>query len=935
MIAVNNKILCESCFMEIKKEPCPFCGFNGDEAEEPDSYVLKRRSTLDGGRYIIGDVIGKGGFGITYMAYDSKLDRRIALKEYYPKGIVVRGKDHMTVSTSDNEEKKAFSDGADGFYKEAELLSRFNGNSNIVSVHDFFRENDTVYFTMGYLTGETLKTYINTKGRITEGQAVTVMDNIANALLITHTEDILHRDISPDNIMLCSDGTIKLIDFGAARQVVAEESQSLSVILKHSFAPLEQYQKRGRQGPWTDIYALGATIYNAVTGELPEDAMTRLTDDSVMEGKRSLFSEDLWTIVKKCMAPKIEDRYQSVFDLKQDLKKLKTRIGKESFFDIGIDKTGDDEKEDAVDPDATVYLNEEDNSDPDATVLINEEDQNKTVLISEESGDIGETELLKGGKGGRVTVYDPRYHIDDDKDREIPVQDDEAPRQKNRNEALFRRLLIAGAAVIAIAAGIAIFAGLKKSEPEPEPATEAEAESETEEPETEPVEPETEEASEEPVTLIPEGVLASGECGEAAVWYIEDNGVLTIAGEGLMQDYTFKDDKVETPWWGYRDIITGIVVSEGITSIGDNAFHALSKVTSADIDDGVRMIGLLAFCQCDSLEQLKLPAGLMEVSERAFFNSKNLKVFTIAQDNDNFRTDESVLFDKKMETLYCYPAGKEGESYTVPDTVKTLWGGCFGCNDNLTSLTLPEGLKVIGPLAFAYTNGIANLDIPASVEKIENQVFCGWSGKTLNFKGDAPDFNEYAFKEATENFFAFYLKEADWPHDKVRNYGGSVHWRETVNETIEKTGIKANWGTRGDGDFTNLFDNDYSTEWVVDHDECVHRKNSSGNTYYAFEADWDMPESVVPKSITFVSSDGQTENPLADADIVNVQAFGNTEDGWVTIMQLGKDELAKAAGKSKAEYKFRDVEKPYRVYYVYILKPYSDEDFRLAEIKIK
>ena len=379
------------------------------------------------------------------------------------------------------------------------------------------------------------------------------------------------------------------------------------------------------------------------------------------------------------------------------------------------------------------------------------------------------------------------------------------------------------------------------------------------------------------------------------------------------------------------------MVSEGITSIGDNAFHALSKVTSADIDDGVRMIGLLAFCQCDSLEQLKLPAGLMGVSERAFFNSKNLKVLTIAQDNDNFRTDESVLFDKKMETLYCYPAGKEGESYTVPDTVKTLWGGCFGCNDNLTSLTLPEGLKVIGPLAFAYTNGIANLDIPSSVEKIESRAFYDWNSQSVKFAGNAPEFDENAFEGANNNFLVYFTKGTEWPREKVRNYGGTAFWRERVYETIPETGILADWGTRGDGDFTNLFDGDLSTEWVVNQKECANPKDNSGNSYSAFEVELRLSDSIVPKSIAFKSANGQTLDQMADAERMVVRSLLENEDGsrWENIMDLGKDELTQAGGKSRAEFRFHDASDKAQIYYIYILTSHSDEDFRLAEIEIK
>ena len=388
MITLNNKKLCENCFSETTVEPCPHCGFSsGSYRQDPVS--LKVGSVLSQ-RYLIGGVIGKGGFGITYLAYDLKLSARIAVKEYYPMGLAMRNPGTTIVSVSDQEAGEAFRTGAEKFYNEAKMVAQFNGNPNIVSVHDFFYENDTVYFVMGYLQGQTLKSYIK-KRKITEGQAVNILNQITNALVASHALNILHRDISPDNIMLCDDGTIRLLDFGAARQVVAEESQSLSVILKQGFAPLEQYQKKGKQGPWTDIYALGATIYNALTGDMPADPMSRLEDDSEYESNKYGISEKLWNIISKCTAQKISDRYQDVGELKEEL--AGAGIEAEAFNDIneeitdilrgrpgssstgltgtGVFSTGYTKE---TDPNATVLLAEQTGKASNETVALNPEE---------------------------------------------------------------------------------------------------------------------------------------------------------------------------------------------------------------------------------------------------------------------------------------------------------------------------------------------------------------------------------------------------------------------------------------------------------------------------------------------------------------------------------------------------------------------------------
>ncbi len=392
MITLNNKQLCESCFTEMTSEPCPYCGFEKSKYRQ-DPMTLTIGSTLNQ-RYMVGGVIGKGGFGITYLAYDLKLDARVAIKEYYPMGLAVRKPGSMQVSVSTVEAGESFRAGAEKFYNEAKMVAKFNGNPNIVSVYDFFYENDTVYFIMGYLQGQTLKSYVKKK-RITEGQAVSVFEQISNALSAAHGMNILHRDVSPDNIMLCDDGTIRLLDFGAARQVVAEQSQSLSVILKQGFAPLEQYQKKGKQGPWTDIYALGATIYNALTGDMLSDPMSRLEDDSEFADNRYGISEPLWKVIKKCTMLKIDDRYQDIASLKDDLDWL--GIGKEKFTDIeeeisdylrgrgpegtSLGGANTPNYAPAADPNATVFLGEQ-GTGPSSS--------NETVALSEQ-----ETEQLQ------------------------------------------------------------------------------------------------------------------------------------------------------------------------------------------------------------------------------------------------------------------------------------------------------------------------------------------------------------------------------------------------------------------------------------------------------------------------------------------------------------------------------------------------------------
>lgn len=313
MFTLGNKQLCSSCFAAIKKEPCKKCGYSSD-SYTPDKMVLPIGSILMG-NFLIGRVLGKGGFGITYQAYDVKYNHIIAIKEYFPVEIALRGAGETGLMVRDKKSAELFQKGVEKFYNEAGFISEFSENPNIVSVYQLFYENNTAYFTMEYLSGITLKDYVNRVGTVTAEQAAYIADRVADALVGVHAKSVLHRDVSPDNIMLCGDGSIKLLDFGAARQVFPEGSQLLSVILKPGFAPLEQYMRSGKQGEWTDVYSLGASLYYALTKQIPEDPQNRFEDDSEFEQHMNDIPSEFRGVITRAMAVKYTDRYQSSREL--------------------------------------------------------------------------------------------------------------------------------------------------------------------------------------------------------------------------------------------------------------------------------------------------------------------------------------------------------------------------------------------------------------------------------------------------------------------------------------------------------------------------------------------------------------------------------------------------------------------------------------------
>jgi len=320
-VNVNGKNLCTSCFCD-KTGEADVCGFCGYYEGKPQNATSLSVGTMLLGRYAIGRVLGKGGFGVTYLAYDLKRESKVAIKEYMPDSLSYRTPGVTTVSTYEGEKEESFNLGAEKFYEEAKTVSKFNGHPNIINVYEFFYENNTAYFVMEYIEGVDLKTYIIQKGnKLSEEECVRLLTPIMDALIVVHSIGILHRDISPDNIYITKNGDVKLLDFGAARQVLGEKSKSLSVVLKPGFAPIEQYQTRGNQGQWTDVYALAATMYFCLTGQVPEAAMDRVYEDTIRNifELNSNISEKLEKTLMKALEVRPESRYRTVYEFKQSI----------------------------------------------------------------------------------------------------------------------------------------------------------------------------------------------------------------------------------------------------------------------------------------------------------------------------------------------------------------------------------------------------------------------------------------------------------------------------------------------------------------------------------------------------------------------------------------------------------------------------------------
>ena len=267
-------------------------------------------------------MIGAGGFGITYRAWDPLLQSYVAIKEYYPSGIATRSADSSKVCVPVGQEQREYHRGRIRFLKEAQDVARFQSEPNIVSIYDYLEENDTAYMVMEYLHGCTLKQYIREHGgRLDTDHILHICLSVLDALAVVHKAGMIHRDISPENIFICEDLTVKLIDFGAAKQVYLDGEQTMSVVLKPGYAPPEQYAKKDKQGPWTDIYALGATLYFAATGEKPEESFGRVLEDTIKPvcEVNPEIPRAMSQVIMRAMSVKIEDRYQTVEAMREAL----------------------------------------------------------------------------------------------------------------------------------------------------------------------------------------------------------------------------------------------------------------------------------------------------------------------------------------------------------------------------------------------------------------------------------------------------------------------------------------------------------------------------------------------------------------------------------------------------------------------------------------
>lgn len=271
--------LCPGCMQHLKDSntTCPHCGYPEKHLTVKDSLPV---FSILAGKYLLGAPLGKGGFGITYIAMHLPDEKIVAIKEFFPANLAVRDTDNETVVPADDTKAVYYRTGMKSFSEEGRILYLLSDIEHVVHVAEQIQANNTTYLVMEYVPGISLKKYMKQQQKLfSEQETLTLMQPILLALQTMHQKGILHRDISPENLMLSPDNTLTLIDFGAARTFSRSDDDNLTVILKRGYAPEEQYHSNSRQGPWTDLYAVCAVMYQMLTGILPQEASARAEED--------------------------------------------------------------------------------------------------------------------------------------------------------------------------------------------------------------------------------------------------------------------------------------------------------------------------------------------------------------------------------------------------------------------------------------------------------------------------------------------------------------------------------------------------------------------------------------------------------------------------------------------------------------------------------
>ena len=753
--------LCLGCMEQYNREfdICPHCGYvAGTEAEE--SIHMEPGTTLEG-RYVIGKVLGYGGFGVTYIGWDRKLEQKVAIKEYLPSEFCTRMPDQTRVTVFSGDKKEQFDEGLGKFIEEGKRLSKFQNEAGIVKIFDSFKSNATAYLIMEYLEGETLSAYLERIGNVSEEQMLELLSPVMKSLQVVHEAGILHRDISPDNLYVTKSGTVKLIDFGASRYATTSHSRSLTVIIKPGYSPEEQYRSRGDQGTHTDLYALASVMYKMLTGITPPDALERR---AMIETKKKDLLKDIHKVQKgispevenailNAMNVQIEDRTSTLTAFMDELyskEPVKRRYGKIKKLDVyawpiwlkvtlgstlaAFLVTGILLVSGVVEIPG-LFSNEELHQEgmikvPDLEGMGTEEAIaaiEKLGLQALASGNV-ESGYIETGK---IVFQQP------------------AVGQYVQKGGAVKLTVSSGTGVVGPVNGIATMPYLVWN------------------------------TKDEAITKLEKSGLGTPiiemvydnnvEEGKVVRQSVKENEKLALGTQvtieislGIKSDFLFSVENGKAVITGPKQSLSGSVVipekigNYPVNSIADRAFADCTTITGIEISNGITSIGEYAFDSCIALKEVRLPESLTNIGQGAFRACISLEGIQIPTKVTQI---EEVTFGgcKKLTdvqlnsglTIIGSRAFTECSSLKqieLPDSLTTIRDSAFSNCSSLISIDIPDRVSVISSGAFYYCKSLVRVKLPSELQYIDTSMFSDCSSLTSI---------ELPSKVTTIQYFAF------------------------------------------------------------------------------------------------------------------------------------------------------------------------------------